>query len=71
MRGHRARRTIWVQLIGVEIARRKGNNMLYVAVGLAVAVLVGVALSIRILKQYERGVQFRLGRVETERVDQD
>ena len=38
--------------------------MLYVAVGLAVAVLVGVALSIRILKQYERGVQFRLGRVE-------
>jgi len=51
-------------LIGVEIARRKGNNMLYVAVVLAVAVLVAMALSIRILKQYERGVQFRLGRVK-------
>jgi regulator of protease activity HflC (stomatin/prohibitin superfamily) len=38
--------------------------MLYVAVVLAVAVLVAVALSIRILKQYERGVQFRLGCVK-------
>ena len=38
--------------------------MMYVAVVLAVAVLVAMALSIRILKQYERGVQFRLGRVK-------
>jgi regulator of protease activity HflC (stomatin/prohibitin superfamily) len=38
--------------------------MLYVAIGLAVVVLVAAALSIRILKQYERGVQFRLGRVK-------
>jgi regulator of protease activity HflC (stomatin/prohibitin superfamily) len=36
----------------------------YVIVGLAVAVLVGAAMSVRILKQYERGVQFRLGRVK-------
>ena len=34
---------------------------LYVVVAL---VLVGLAASVRILKQYERGVQFRLGRVE-------
>jgi regulator of protease activity HflC (stomatin/prohibitin superfamily) len=41
----------------------KGKNMivLYVVV---VLVLVGLAASVRILKQYERGVQFRLGRVE-------
>jgi regulator of protease activity HflC (stomatin/prohibitin superfamily) len=36
-----------------------------IAVYLIVAlVLVGVAASVRILKQYERGVQFRLGRVK-------
>ncbi len=35
----------------------------YVIVGLAVVALIGVAMSVRILKQYERGVQFRLGRV--------
>jgi len=33
----------------------------YVIVAL---VLVGVAASVRILKQYERGVQFRLGKVK-------
>jgi regulator of protease activity HflC (stomatin/prohibitin superfamily) len=33
----------------------------YVAAGL---VLLGLAASVRILKQYERGVQFRLGRVK-------
>jgi regulator of protease activity HflC (stomatin/prohibitin superfamily) len=31
---------------------------------IAAAVLIGVIASIRILKQYERGVQFRLGRVK-------
>src|SRR3954471_8362616 len=31
---------------------------------LAVLLLIGAATSIRILKQYERGVQFRLGRVK-------
>jgi regulator of protease activity HflC (stomatin/prohibitin superfamily) len=36
----------------------------YVIVGLAVVVLVGAAMSVRVLKQYERGVQFRLGRVK-------
>jgi regulator of protease activity HflC (stomatin/prohibitin superfamily) len=34
---------------------------LYVVIAVA---LVGLAASVRILKQYERGVQFRLGRVE-------
>src|SRR4051795_5252384 len=41
--------------------------MTAVYVGLAVLallLLVGAATSIRILKQYERGVQFRLGRVK-------
>ena len=38
--------------------------LIYVVVALAVITLVGAALSIRILKQYERGVQFRLGRVK-------
>src|ERR1700712_265055 len=36
----------------------------YVILGLAVVALVGAAVSVRILKQYERGVQFRLGRVK-------
>jgi regulator of protease activity HflC (stomatin/prohibitin superfamily) len=36
-----------------------------IAIGVIVAlVLVGVVASVRILKQYERGVQFRLGRVK-------
>jgi regulator of protease activity HflC (stomatin/prohibitin superfamily) len=38
--------------------------IVYVIVALALIVLIGAALSVRILKQYERGVQFRLGRVE-------
>ena len=37
---------------------------LFVALGLVVVMLVGLAVSVRILKQYERGVQFRLGRVK-------
>jgi regulator of protease activity HflC (stomatin/prohibitin superfamily) len=37
---------------------------LYVLIALLALLLVGAALSIRILKQYERGVQFRLGRVK-------
>jgi len=36
----------------------------YVIVGLGAVVLLGLAASVRILKQYERGVQFRLGRVK-------
>jgi len=36
----------------------------YVIVALGAVVLVGLAASVRILKQYERGVQFRLGRVK-------
>ncbi len=38
-------------------------NVLYVVVALAVLALLGLLASVRILKQYERGVQFRLGRV--------
>jgi regulator of protease activity HflC (stomatin/prohibitin superfamily) len=43
--------------------RSKGKTMiaLYVVVAL---LLLGLAASVRILKQYERGVQFRLGRVK-------
>jgi regulator of protease activity HflC (stomatin/prohibitin superfamily) len=37
---------------------------LYVIVVLSVLVLLGLTASVRILKQYERGVQFRLGRVK-------
>jgi regulator of protease activity HflC (stomatin/prohibitin superfamily) len=37
--------------------------ILYVIVALLLLVLAGVALSVRILKQYERAVIFRLGRV--------
>jgi regulator of protease activity HflC (stomatin/prohibitin superfamily) len=37
--------------------------IVYVVVALVVVVLVGLALSVRILKQYERAVIFRLGRV--------
>ena len=36
----------------------------YVIVGLGLLVLTGTVMSVRILKQYERGVQFRLGRVK-------
>jgi regulator of protease activity HflC (stomatin/prohibitin superfamily) len=36
---------------------------IYLIVGLGLVVLLGAAMSVRILKQYERGVQFRLGRV--------
>jgi len=39
------------------------NTLLTVLVVVAVLVLVGLALSVRIVKQYERGVLFRLGRV--------
>ncbi len=34
-----------------------------VLIVLAVLALLGLALSVRIVKQYERGVLFRLGRV--------
>jgi regulator of protease activity HflC (stomatin/prohibitin superfamily) len=36
----------------------------YVVLGLVVVVAIGLLLSVRILKQYERGVLFRLGRVK-------
>jgi regulator of protease activity HflC (stomatin/prohibitin superfamily) len=36
----------------------------YLIVGLLLVVLAGLALSVRILKQYERAVIFRLGRVK-------
>jgi regulator of protease activity HflC (stomatin/prohibitin superfamily) len=36
----------------------------YIALGLVVVAVVGLSLSVRILKQYERGVLFRLGRVK-------
>ncbi len=38
-------------------------NLLWVVVAAAVVLLVVVALSVRVVKQYERGVQFRFGRV--------
>ena len=37
--------------------------VVYVVIALVLVVLVGLALSVRILKQYERAVVFRLGRV--------
>jgi regulator of protease activity HflC (stomatin/prohibitin superfamily) len=37
--------------------------IVYILVALALAALAGVALAVRILKQYERAVLFRLGRV--------
>jgi regulator of protease activity HflC (stomatin/prohibitin superfamily) len=45
--------------------RPNGNEMtiIYVIVVLAVLVLLAAAMSVRILEQYERAVQFRLGRV--------
>jgi regulator of protease activity HflC (stomatin/prohibitin superfamily) len=39
------------------------NGLLTILVVLALLMLVGLALSVRIVKQYERGVLFRLGRV--------
>ena len=39
------------------------NTLLTIIVVLAVLTLLGFALSVRIVKQYERGVLFRLGRV--------
>ncbi len=39
-------------------------TLLYVLLAIAALVAVGLAASVRILKQYERGVQFRLGRVK-------
>ena len=38
--------------------------LFYVIIALLVVLLVGLALSVRILKQYERAVVFRLGRVK-------
>ncbi|MBK5218377.1 MAG: slipin family protein [Thermoleophilia bacterium] len=35
----------------------------YVIVGLAVVALIGIAMSVKVVKQYERVVQFRLGKV--------
>jgi regulator of protease activity HflC (stomatin/prohibitin superfamily) len=40
-----------------------GVILLYIVLGLVALALLGVAMSMRILKQYERGVQFRLGKV--------
>jgi regulator of protease activity HflC (stomatin/prohibitin superfamily) len=37
--------------------------VVYILIAVALVVLVGVALSVRVLKQYERAVLFRLGRV--------
>src|SRR5438046_10305367 len=39
------------------------NGWLIALVVVAVLVLLGLALSVRIVKQYEKGVLFRLGRV--------
>ena len=36
----------------------------YLLIGVAIVALVGLIASVRILKQYERGVQFRLGKVK-------
>jgi regulator of protease activity HflC (stomatin/prohibitin superfamily) len=43
-----------------------GTTMIavYVIIALAVVAVIGLSLSVRILKQYERGVQFRLGKVK-------
>jgi regulator of protease activity HflC (stomatin/prohibitin superfamily) len=38
--------------------------IVYIVVALALVALAGLALAVRILKQYERGVLFRLGRVQ-------
>jgi regulator of protease activity HflC (stomatin/prohibitin superfamily) len=59
-RQHRA------QVPAASSTGKKGNGMsglLTVLVILALLMLLGLALSVRIVKQYERGVLFRLGRV--------
>ena len=38
---------------------------LYLIIALAVIAVIGLIASVRIMKQYERGVQFRLGKVKT------
>src|SRR5690348_7187135 len=51
----------------VRCRRREGYGdmvIAYVLIGLVIVALVGLITSVRILKQYERGVQFRLGRVK-------
>ncbi len=40
-------------------------SALYFIIALAVVAIIGLIASVRILKQYERGVQFRLGKVKT------
>ena len=44
----------------------KADTMIavFVIVALILVAVIGGAMSVRILKQYERGVQFRLGRVK-------
>jgi hypothetical protein len=42
---------------------RGGDVFVDVIVGLLLVLLAGLALSVRVLKQYERAVMFRLGRV--------
>src|SRR3954447_2670252 len=44
--------------------RREGGDMVVYVIVVLVVALVFAALSVKILKQYERGVQFRLGRVK-------
>ena len=39
------------------------NGLLIALVAVAVLALLGLALSVRIVQQYEKGVLFRLGRV--------
>ena len=39
-------------------------TFIYIVVAVVLVVLVGLALSVRILKQYERAVVFRLGKVK-------
>ncbi len=38
-------------------------NISILIIGLVIVVLLGAALAVKIVKQYERGVLFRLGRV--------
>src|SRR5688572_23772571 len=47
-------------------ANEGGTDMIvvYVLVALALLAVAGLALGVRIIKQYERGVLFRLGRVK-------
>src|SRR6478609_11745857 len=48
------------------VGRWEGSAMtaLITVVVVALVVVIGVITSVRILKQYERGVQFRLGKVK-------